>query len=176
MGSNSRLIVCSVLVVLGCLWAVSADGQDSTPLIELVDVPGRLVFPMEAGRNVVLTAKVPAADVREAWLSPSRGFPGRVMMVRTGESTYQINLAEEIVYRVLQANKGEAKFYIFAEDEKGVVYGSLAISYVLAEGTTQRAEVRVWTEGEDGTSQGYDVPYWYAHEMPRLGQVWVSPG
>ena len=169
-------------VAVLALSVVLIHGQDKGAMITVSSVPGRLVFPMEAGRNALLTVTVPAKNVRQVWLSPSRTFPGRVMLARTGANTYQVNLAEEIVHRVLQSSRGEKRFRIFAEDEKRNVYSSIAISYGLAARRGGgKVVARAWTEGKDGAST--DVPHWrrYMCRRNRGGSdqsapAWVSPG
>ena len=157
-------------------------GQDTRPMVAVLAVPSRLVFPMEAGSNALLNVRAPVKNVRHVWLSPSRTFPGRVMLVRTGKDTYQVNLAEEIVLRVLQAHTGGKTFRVFAEDDKGEVYASIGIAYKLARRRGGgKVAVSVWTEGKDGVPA--DTCSWgryrsarYAGDGKRTAPAWVSPG
>ena len=177
--TRERRMCALVLAVVG-LCAGPTRGQDSKPAITLAAVPGRLVFPMEEGRNALLTAKVPVAGVRQVWLSPSSTFPGRVMLQRTGDRTFQINLAEDIVHRVLQADKRGRTFRVFAEGRKGTVYRSLAVAYKLASRRgSGKVVVRVWTEGKEPDSgdlyRRYETFRCGAKDV-RSAPAWVSVG
>jgi len=182
MSTSPRLRIGLALACVVGLCVPCVHGEEQLPAVELVGVPTRLTFPMEAGSNVFLTARVALGNVRQVWLSPYPAFPGRVMLVRTGDDTYQINLAEEVVYRLLQANRKKRLFQVFAETEGRDILESLPIAYKLADAEEEavakgsHADARVWTEGQEeappmGSRRG---PYMHRAQFPD--NVWLSPG
>jgi len=179
MSSKRKALVC-----LAMAWAAlgAFAGAEPQPTIEILQVPSELSFPMPSHANAILTVRVPAQNARQVWLSTSPDFPGRVMLRAIGDGKYQINLADEVVYRILQADDKAQKFYVYAEDTKGTTTMSLGLSFRLSgpgAGKVGREKIRVVTQSGDAAGKE-GVRHFSAHMgrawRPWPVSVWVAPG
>jgi len=183
MSSKRKTLVC-----LAMAWTAlgAFAGAEPQPTIEVLQVPSEIAFPMAPHTNAILTARVPAKKTRQVWLSTSPEFPGRVMLRAIGDGKYQINLADEVVYRVLQADDKAQKFYVYAEDTKGRVNRSLALSFRIGRREVDEFDpmdipyAQVWTEGfeESWERRTYPLPLLlgrgYTESSTRHG-AWLAP-
>ena len=171
MSSNKKALVC-LAMAWAALGAFAGAGPES--LIEVLEVPSEISFPMAPHSNAILTVRVPAKKTRQVWLSTSAEFPGRVMLRAIGDGKYQINLADAVVYRVLQADDEAEKFYVYAEDTKGRVNRSLALSFRIGRKKADALDItdipyaRVWTEGAEGDWEQRAYPF------PLLALGWTE--
>lgn len=175
------------LVYLAMAWATlgAFAGAEPQPTIEILQVPSELSFPMAPHANAILTVRVPAKKTRQVWLSTSPEFPGRVMLRAIGDGKYQINLADEVVYRVLQADDKAQKFYVYAQDAKGRINRSLALSFRIGKRKVDAFDpmdipyAQVWTDGVEESWERRSYPFpllalGWVESSPRRGP-WLAP-
>ena len=123
------LFACGLLSAAG-LWEVGSVAYGDTPALKVEGIPERLFLPLEAGENRLLTATVSGGRIQQAWLAATRDSKLRVLMTRTGEQAFQINLADPNV-AVLAAASSDRRFRIFAELASGDILESTPIAYAV---------------------------------------------
>lgn len=101
--------------------------------IRLEGVPDRLHLPLHDGANQVLTATTKGGQVSSVWLAMTQDAPSsqRVMLARTGESAFAVNLGASEVLELLKTGPDQGQFRIFAQAENGPTVGSVAVRYAL---------------------------------------------
>lgn len=112
--------------------AALAPGQDDKPAIRLTGVPQRLVLPLPAGENRVLTAEIVDAEPESVWLATSKGAKKRLPMRGPVEGKFQINLADPRVAALARLDRGR-QFRVFARVAGAGTLSSIPISFRLSE-------------------------------------------
>jgi hypothetical protein len=146
------------------------------PSIRLNGIPDRLVMPVPAGRNLVLTATVKGAPVRAVWLGPDRESKLRVLLTRVDDTTYQVNLADADVAAVARAAAGRRQFRVFAETADGKVVASIPVRYAAATVPRRpfRCIVRLGTKGQRTRTVSTWHTAWFAPDEVQSLEAHVS--
>lgn len=144
----------AVLLLLG--GAVPALAQSG---VRLTRVPERVVLPAAAGENLVLEVEAPAAA--EVWLARAADAADRVPLVATGGPTWQLNLADVRVLRLLAAGQDHGELFAFARCD-GRTVASPAIGWARAAVTTKLGCLLVFTDGS-------------RRQLAAEGEPWLDP-
>src|SRR5687768_18426551 len=94
--TTTRRITCATLLTLLTFSTASTLAAEAT--VRLEGVPAALSLPLAEGANRVLTATIKGADVRAVWLAADSDAKGRVVLTRSGDGEWQVNLADPLVY------------------------------------------------------------------------------
>jgi len=129
----TRRVVAAGFVIALLLSAPLAGAARADATIQLTGVPEELVFPLKAGRNVVVTATIGGGTPRSVWLARSRDATARLMLKDVGKGNYQINLADPLVSAVARAPGTDYQLRVFAEMADEAVVASISILYGLSD-------------------------------------------
>jgi len=147
--------------------ALLAPGLSAQNGLRLTRVPDRVVLPPPAGSNllveVVVTGKPSAI-----WLARNRDQIGGVKLTSSGTGTYQINLAEPRVLRLLHAERAEGSFRVFARFGTEVM-ASAEIAW--SRGSAPASHVKCFVIAVDGRKRQGTTEYvrWLdAREVERI--------
>src|SRR5688572_720085 len=121
---TTRRITCATFLLLTLTTFNRAFAVAEEASVRLEGVPAALILPFPQGANRVLTATIQGADVRAVWLAADSDAKGRVVLTRSGDGEWQVNLADPLVYAVLSADaeKGDGaggQFHVFAQTAGG---------------------------------------------------------
>ena len=101
--------------------------------IRVDGVPNQLSFPVSDGRNEILTATVKGGQIKSVWLAVDGAEPTsqRVMLIKTGQDEYAINLASLALFALLEPHGKTGQFHVVAETADGDDAKSIAVRYTL---------------------------------------------
>jgi len=116
--------------------------------IQLSGVPDELSFPLPAGTNAVLTAKVKGGEVKAVWLARQKDAQVRLMLAPVGEDTYQVNLADPVLSAIIRAEGIDGQFQIFAETEEGLIVASIPVHYVVEKSLRFPPRIFIYVDGK----------------------------
>lgn len=138
---TSQRALALILVAAGAVAA--APAQEG---LRLTRVPDRVVLPPKPGSNLLVEVTV-AGEPARIWLARDRDQIGGVPLVASGRSTWQINLADPRVLRLMPADRAEGTFRVFARIG-GQLAESTDIAWTRAE--VPAARVKCFLVGVDG--------------------------
>lgn len=99
------------------------------PAIAIKDVPEYLTVPIRGGANLILTVTLIDANARAVWLGPDDDSKPKASLSAAGADTYQINLADPQVARILDRSKPVRGFRVYAELSDGRLISSISIQF-----------------------------------------------
>lgn len=141
---------CAVMI------ALPSTGLAEDATIRLAGVPEHLSFPLPAGQNAILAARVEGARPQEVWLARGGQPRARYILRRSGQgAVYQVNLAAPGVRAVLSAEEGAGQFRVFARLPGGEVISSVPVSFEVAEGPREPPTLYVQVDGERRKLHGW---------------------
>lgn len=117
---------CALALILAS--SSSARGDEFLS-IKLSGLPSQLTFPFDEGSNRVLTVRVRGGVAAAVWIALAPRAKARALLTRTGQTEYQINLADPGLYRLLRKAR-TWQFKVFARSKRsGKVFASIGIRY-----------------------------------------------
>ena len=115
-----------LMIVLTLIAGPNANAAKT--VIKLSGVPEKILFPMEKGANIIITANINSNKVKSVWLAPEKNSSARVMLTMVSTGEYRINLADPMVEAILKQSEPNI-FHIFAELSNNKIIKSIPVNY-----------------------------------------------
>ncbi len=153
------------LFMIGSAPASSRGESDAVILLD--GVPSTLSYPLPAGTNLMLTARVRGGTVESVWLAPHEITERRVPLQRVAEGEYQLNLADRAVQAVAAEADVTRQLYVFARLTEPPLIKSLPICYALLDGYSSASLELTVIHGEQRTVVRRRSSHWFVPEEVR---------
>ena len=172
-----QLIVVLVVLILLSVCPVLANAAAS---IALSGVPDRLTYPLPAGSNSVLTARVEGGQVQEVWLKLDEGVQTHIPLARVSKVEYQINLADPRLWDVIRTTSlgdgpKQGSFQVYAKLVEGQTVSSVSVCYAVSGLGRPAAVLRVHQRDQAGEARVCDYRCWC--DLERVARLELTqPG
>lgn len=124
---------------LSLLYTSLAATADPQVAVDILGVPERLSFPVPAGVNRVLTARIHGAETAEVWLglSSTEGASFRVPLTKTGAQEFRVNLAAADVHALAATQDSHGEFRVYVRTIDGALASSVAIRFSIEQDSSK---------------------------------------